>query len=236
MLGARIRFGIARRPIGSARVLPPYTGHSAAVTTLGTTASLLAYLALSRLVRVPQPVYGELELARLVQRVTWKPFAALMWAVSALGFPPALPAIPVLASLWLWRRGYSLEAVGAIISASAGVIATILKLVAGRPRPPSTLIRVSSPMADYGFPSGHTATYTGFCGFLTYLGLAHGRNWVQRRLFPLVCLGVVGLMGPSRVYRGHHWVSDVVAGYVLGGGHLLLVLEAYRRLRWLQGR
>jgi undecaprenyl-diphosphatase len=39
---------------------------------------------------------------------------------------------------------------------------------------------------------------------------------------------LVGLIGFSRIYVGHHWVSDVLGGYALGAAYLLILIEAYR--------
>ena len=203
---------------------------------LGASLALLLYAALSYAVRAPEPLARDLQLARWVQALRWRPFTWLLWWMSVLGFLPALPTIPVGTALWLWRAGQPLEALAALASASAGGVAVWLKRVTTRPRPDAQQVRVSSTLGDYGFPSGHVATYTAFCGFLAYLGYIHGRSWAERRLLPLACGLVIGLMGPSRIYRGHHWASDVLGGYILGLGHLVLVLGAYRSLRQAQGR
>jgi undecaprenyl-diphosphatase len=35
-------------------------------------------------------------------------------------------------------------------------------------------------------------------------------------------------MGPSRIYLGQHWFSDVMGAYVLGSLWLLLSIRVYR--------
>jgi len=39
---------------------------------------------------------------------------------------------------------------------------------------------------------------------------------------------VVILMGPSRIYLGQHWFSDVMGAYVLGSVWLALSIRIYR--------
>src|SRR5947209_12340330 len=55
------------------------------------------------------------------------------------------------------------------------------------------------------------------------------RRW-QKGWLSLPLLFVV-LVGPSRIYLGDHWLTDVVAGYLFGGGWLCFSLRLYLRLR-----
>ena len=59
---------------------------------------------------------------------------------------------------------------------------------------------------DHSFPSGHTAS-----SFAAATSLAVGRP----RWAPVLIL-VAGAVGLSRVYLGHHYVTDVVGGAAVG--------------------
>jgi membrane-associated phospholipid phosphatase len=100
----------------------------------------------------------------------------------------------------------------------------LFKIWIDRPRPPDPLIHVGAP----SFPSGH-ATYAGVtCVALVLLFTAPGprRMW----WWTLAGLGILG-MAWSRTYLQVHWLSDVIAGALLGCGIALLVFGITQRLR-----
>jgi len=68
--------------------------------------------------------------------------------------------------------------------------------------------------------------FGGFVGFLAYTLLK--RSWVRTALLTVIGIGIA-LMGPSRIYLGHHWFSDVLGAYVLGSLWLALSIKFYRR-------
>ena len=65
-------------------------------------------------------------------------------------------------------------------------------------------------------------------------------SWIRNVVLVLLALPVV-LMGPSRVYLGEHWPTDVLGAYCLAGlwvagtAELILVLKP-RLNPWWQGR
>jgi undecaprenyl-diphosphatase len=54
------------------------------------------------------------------------------------------------------------------------------------------------------------------------------KNSWWRTLLLVLLLGLVGMIGPSRIYVGEHWASDVVAAYLLGSVWLALSVLVYR--------
>jgi membrane-associated phospholipid phosphatase len=43
--------------------------------------------------------------------------------------------------------------------------------------------------------------------------------------------GLLALVGPSRIYQGHHWPTDVSASYLLGTSYLVGLIALYRRIK-----
>ncbi|WP_291526101.1 phosphatase PAP2 family protein [Branchiibius sp. NY16-3462-2] len=112
------------------------------------------------------------------------------------------------------------DRVGGIVLAASVVVASLLVLVVkntvGRARPPIADMLGASPHS-YSFPSGHTAMSTVLYGVLTVVLCRHVAHGVGRWLLAVnAALLVVGV-GLSRVYLGFHWLTDVLAGWALGG-------------------
>jgi membrane-associated phospholipid phosphatase len=84
----------------------------------------------------------------------------------------------------------------------------------GRPRP-AAVWRPEPPHATSSFPSGHTAAAFALHGTLADLLDRHGLPFT-RVLGPVLRYGVPGAIAFSRIYRGQHHISDVVAGAILG--------------------
>jgi membrane-associated phospholipid phosphatase len=166
-----------------------------------------------------------------VQMVEHPWIAALMIAVSALGFEPMSLYVVAGVGALLWLAGYRVESAFALLASASFVLTQIVKALVARPRPEADIVRVFEPVAGHSFPSGHTLFYVTFFGFLGYASYALLKPGRLRTALLWLCGGLVLLVGPSRVWLGHHWPSDVLASYALGLAYLIVLVQLYNRVR-----
>lgn len=146
---------------------------------------------------------------------------SLWGAVSHWGAPWALRLALVAAALaQLWRRRFGLAAWLVCVACLENIVAPVTKYGLSRQRP-----EWQSPIAvehSLSYPSGHSAAAGMFITAFALLIVVTVRR--QGRQF--VLLGVVVLIGAlvmaSRIFLGVHYLSDVVAGFLLGSVIALL--------------
>lgn len=169
-----------------------------------------------------------------VQGVAPPGLLALMVAVSWPGFGLQSPLIILGVAAFLFWRRLRIEGAFALLAAGgAGLLDALLKGLVRRPRPAAALdgVIVHPGASGNSFPSGHVLTYLVFCGFLAYLAYTLMRRAALRRALLALLLGLIALVGPSRVYLGQHWFTDTIASYLLGTALLVVLLVAYRRVK-----
>ncbi len=157
----------------------------------------------------------------------------VMRAVSWPGFPPQSRVIPALIAAGLLVARLPLEAAFALGAWGTALVASAVKAVMRRPRPVAgvDLRVISAPLGGSSFPSGHTITYVGVYGYLAYLAQTLLRPEGWRRVIVAALVGLVALVGPSRIHQGHHWFTDVTASYLLGVAYLIGLTSLYRRVK-----
>ncbi|MCA9834785.1 MAG: phosphatase PAP2 family protein [Thermomicrobiales bacterium] len=161
-------------------------------------------------------------------------FDRLMHIVSWPGFPPQSRIIPPGISAILWIKGYRLEAVFQLAAWGTGGVSSIFKRIVKRERPGPKYPHLKVTKANIGgtsFPSGHVIIYTGVYGFAAYLAALWIETKSVRRVVVGGLMGLVGLVGISRVYLGHHWATDTLASYLLGTTYLVALTSLYRRAK-----
>lgn len=182
---------------------------------------------------------GDVTLTRAFQR-TSSPRADLFWrAVAGPGFPRISSPLVGLAAAAFWLLDLRLEAVFVVVANGTDLFNYVLKRVVKRERPTIKLVHVARVINEPGFPSGHVMHYLSFYGFLGAAAFANLKPSRLRAAIVGACATMIALVGPSRVYLGAHWPSDVAAGYLYGGMYLGALLQAYswaKERAWLAHR
>jgi undecaprenyl-diphosphatase len=173
--------------------------------------------------RLDQPVLDAMVGARSPARDAW--LTRFTDLGGTVGMPLLAAVVVVTLAVW-WRRW---TPVVLMMAAAAGSLLMTVsgKELTGRERPPIGLA-VPPLEVSPSFPSGHTLNATVVMGTVAYLLLVRFEG-TRGRLVVLALSGTfVVAMGLSRVFLGHHWLSDVVAAWLLGLGWLAVVVTAHR--------
>ncbi len=140
---------------------------------------------------------------------------AFFTLVSLLGFQVLWVVAVIVGLYFLWKHERLRLLVWIAALAGGEALDFLLKSWFARPRP-----TFADPLAValyYSFPSGHAMLSLVTYGLLAYF-LFHGLHHAYLRVpITVGLILLVALIGFSRIYLGVHYVSDVLAGFVVGG-------------------
>jgi YegS/Rv2252/BmrU family lipid kinase len=108
------------------------------------------------------------------------------------------------------------------------VATTLLKVAIDRVRPPWQ--NPDEFLHSLSYPSGHASSVAALGGVVIVLVSMLVRRANVRRLAYVAVVLVVLLVGADRILLGRHYPSDVLGGYLLGAGVVLLGLAVYTPL------
>lgn len=156
---------------------------------------------------------------------------AVARGLTRLGDTATLTGLTALAATWLLLRRRPWVAAHVVVTAAGGgLLGVVVKELVGRLRP---LVDVEVATASgWSFPSGHTVGSTVTYGVLTLVFASVRRARVV--LVPLA-LGIVLVVGATRVALGVHFATDVLGGWLLGLLWLALTTEVFRQWRRDEG-
>jgi membrane-associated phospholipid phosphatase len=162
------------------------------------------------------------------------PFVTAMKALSTLGSAPVYIAVFAAVVGWLlWRRLPRLALFVVVTVAGSSLLNQVVKVAVDRSRPV-----LPDPVAHangMSFPSGHAQSAVVAYSVLLLVFLPVLRGAWRPTGVAVAVLMVLGI-GFSRVALGVHYVSDVLAGYVLGAAWVLAMAAAFNAWRVERGK
>ena len=200
---------------------------------------LISLLMLGLFIGIARSVEGEKRLTRFDREVN-EYFAEhresspgvrrLFVVITQFGSVRVLTALAVLVAFFLLMiRRRLLAIVWLVAPAGGALLDSGLKLAFERQRPP--LRDPAIYEMTMSFPSGHAMGSLIGYGLLAYLLiLLLRRTWLKILAVTLLGLLVVAI-GFSRIYLGAHYLSDVLAGYAVGGCWLASCISALEMIR-----
>ena len=160
----------------------------------------------------------------LVESIQSPPFDWLLQWLSNLGDRDFILVIIVGLCIWLALQKQWI-AIIYLLAAYLGplLILFILKWTISLPNPP-----IFYSFSSFNLPSGHTALSISVYGFIAIL-LARDFSERSRLAIYINVAWLVGMIGFTRLYFSTHWLTDVLAGFLLGLAWLSFLAIAYRQ-------
>lgn len=140
------------------------------------------------------------------------PLTVLAYVLNLIGGTIGSIIVVALLAIALFAIGRRWAAVHLVLAGAGGALAVqAVKHLVARPRPEDMMV-----VSDFGsFPSGHSAQ-------AAVLAIMLALSFPAARWLRLAAPLYVLLMMLSRTYLSAHWLSDTIAGALLGGSVALL--------------
>lgn len=149
------------------------------------------------------------------------------YAATYVGSSVPVAVIAVVITIWLvirhWGRQAFLLLFGLVVELAVFLTANY---TVRRPRP--SIRHVGATPSTYGFPSGHEAAAVVLYGGLAVIVCVATKHLWPRLLIWLFAVAMIVAIGISRIYRGDHYLTDVIAGFLVGVASLVAAIFVTR--------
>jgi undecaprenyl-diphosphatase len=159
-------------------------------------------------------------------------FNDFFWVMTRLGSIEIIALFVAFFTLFLCFGGRRYYIAGLYLSIFGSEVLTIAgKYAFARERPLDALYQETL----FSFPSGHATIAVAFFGFVLYTFFQETPNFRSKLNLFFIALVIVFLIGFSRIYLGVHYISDVLAGYLVGAMWMVIgmAVSEYQRSRAL---
>lgn len=183
-------------------------------------------LVASLVVRVRRVASADLDATRWLhdRAVDSDTVAAAALDTTTIGDPITLAGLVAVVAGWLLVRRHGATAFWLVaVTAVASIVESSLKIVVGRARPDLDSALVET--VTRSFPSGHAMNTTVVIGAITValVSVATSRRALAVPVASAVAVVIALTVGLTRPLLGVHYVSDIVAGWILGVVWIVLV-------------
>lgn len=138
-----------------------------------------------------------------------------------------LGLILIISSVVMFKHKRKFLAMFIVLSfVFVSVINFLIKNVVKRVRPEQFMLFKEF---SYSFPSWHSMLTMFVFGVLIYFAYKFIKNKSVKIVLITILSCVIALMGFARIYLGVHYVSDVIAAFLLGLAFVLLFVVLYKR-------
>lgn len=138
-----------------------------------------------------------------------------------------VPANVILILYFLFIEDHSWFSIeGVAIGTSSLFLMLILKALFRRQRPLAPLLKAVKGLS---FPSGHSIMSVTFYGLIIFIITQSEKNGYWKYIFISTLVVLILLIGFSRIYLRVHYLSDVLAGFMIGTLWLLISLAVLNK-------
>jgi undecaprenyl-diphosphatase len=146
----------------------------------------------------------------------------VMQFATTIGQPVFTVGISVFAIGLGWSGANPPLMYAGIVALAVLVLSAVIKLILKRNRPLTEYV-TRMWMKTYSLPSGHAVGAIASYGLVGYV-VSRSLTGLETLASLVFFIFLIGMIGISRIYLGAHYATDVVAGWLLGGVALAIII------------